>query len=221
MIVCCVSCTQHELKKIVSKFENGSPNLVVYYYNKDDTLTFKKEVFYESGKQEYIGNIIEGKKEGIWNWWYENGNKKDQCKYKNGVEIDTIFHWYESGNIKQVGVLLDGKPNSEKLCTVCCNINITRYYETGELKESFTTIDDKFEGKYYKYYENGTWILRTYVKGILNGETIEHIIDSNGTTNILGQYKYGSEEGLWKWYDIDSTLIQTIVYKSGKEVSKN
>ena len=98
------SCGQTETKNIVSTFKNGRPEIVKYFPDKNDTLTYRKEVFYESGKQNYIGHLVNGTKDSVWTWWYENGNKKDQCKYVNGKEIDTIFHWFENGKLKQFDV---------------------------------------------------------------------------------------------------------------------
>ncbi len=49
---------QTETKKIVSTYKNGNPEIVNYFPDKEDTLTYRQEVFYESGKQNYIGNIV-------------------------------------------------------------------------------------------------------------------------------------------------------------------
>jgi antitoxin component YwqK of YwqJK toxin-antitoxin module len=209
------SCGQTEVKKIVSKHKNGEPHIVNYYSDNDDTLSYRKEVFYESGKQEYIGHIINRTKEGVWTWWYENENKKDQCKYVNGIETDTIFHWYKNGKIKQLDILLQGKSNSENPCTVCCNIATTKYYDNGKTKEKYTVVDDKFQGTFVSYKENGSWYLKNYKNNSLWGATTEHLIDSNETIIVVGQYEDGKEIGNWKWFDKDSSLTQTVTYIDG------
>ncbi len=217
------NCSQENKTKVVLRHNNGSPNVIVHYYDNNDTLTFKKEVFYENGNLHYAGEIINGNKEGIWTWWYENGNKKDQCKFKNGIEIDTIFNWYENGNIKQIGIILEGKLNPKKECSVCCNIKISRFYEDGKPKESFTSINDKFEGEYYTYFKNSSWNMKTYKAGTITGKTIEQDVDSNGIieVTVYGQYLDGKEEGEWSWYNKDSILFQTITYTNGNISSEN
>ena len=37
---------------------------VRYYKKKRDTLNYRKEAFYETGEPDYIGHIVNGKKEG-------------------------------------------------------------------------------------------------------------------------------------------------------------
>ncbi|MCC6570713.1 MAG: hypothetical protein IT274_03730 [Chitinophagales bacterium] len=207
------SCGQTETKKVVSTYQNGKPEIVIYYPDIDDTLTYRKEVFYESGERSYIGYILNGTKDGIWTWWYENGNKKDQCKYEDGYYVDTVYHWYESGKLKQIEIVEGRKVRTDGCCY--CNGTIIRYYENGKINEKFTSLDDKFQGEYESYDEDGSWKMRTYRNDTLHGPTTEYIIDSGKVIIIVGQYANGNETGLWKWLDKDSVLYQTAIYDNG------
>ena len=206
-------CRQTETKKIVSTYKNGKPKIVNYFPDKDDTLSYRKEVFYESGKQNYIGHIAKGTKDGIWTWWYENGNKKDQCKYVDGFYVDTVYHWYESGKLKQIEIVAGRTVRTDGCCN--CNGTIIRFYENGKLKEKFTSLDDKFQGSYESYEKDGSWKIRTYLNDTLHGPTTEHMIDSGKVIIVVGQYEKGKETGLWKWFDKDSVLYQTVIYDNG------
>lgn len=208
------SCGHKETRIIISAYKNGNAEIIHYLPNKNDTLTYRKEVFYESGKINYTGNFSKGIKEGVWTWWYENGNKKDKCKYEKGFYVDTVYHWYENGNLKQVEIVAGRNVRSDGCCQ--CNGTIIRYYENGKLKEIFTSIKDKIQGKFTSYDEKGSWKVRTYKNDSLCGPTIEHFIDSdNIKTIVVGQYINNEETGLWKWYDKDSILILTAVYVNG------
>ncbi|MBK9791603.1 MAG: hypothetical protein IPP60_00480 [Sphingobacteriales bacterium] len=202
-----------EIKKVISRYENKQDKIVFYFENKKDTLTYRKEVFYKSGKKNYVGYISNGKKDGMWIWWYENGVKKDQCKFEGGFYVDTVFHWYENGNIRQLEIVGKEKIRTDGCCV--CNGTIIRYYENGKIKEKFTSIDDKFQGQYTFYEENGSWFMRTLKDDIKHGPTIEYIIDSVKTQKITGQYENDKESGLWKWYDGKGKLTDSVLYKNG------
>ena len=207
-------CGRMETKKVVTTYQNGKPEIIIYLLDKDDTSTYRKEVFYESGKPDYIGHIVKGVKDGTWTWWYENGNKKDQCKYEDGFYVDTVYHWYESGQLMQIEIVAGRTVRTDGCCN--CNGTIIRFYENGKTKEKFTSLDNKFQGTYESYEEDGTWKIRTYKNDSLWGPTTEHIIDSNEVTIVVGQYENGKETGLWKWFDKDSVLYETAVYTNGK-----
>ncbi len=206
-------CGQTETKKVVSTYFNGKPEVLYYFPKIDDTLTYRKEVFYETGKQKYIGQILNGTKNGIWTWWYENGNKKDQCKYENGYYVDTVYHWYETGQLKQIEIIAGRTVTTDGCCN--CNGTIIRYYENGNLKEKFTNLDNKLQGTYLSYDENGNCQIWTYLNDTLNGQASEYLVDSSKVTIIVGQYGNGKETGLWKWFNKDSVLYQTITYDNG------
>ena len=228
-------CKQPEIKKIVSSYKNGNPEIVTYFPKKDDSLTYRKEFFYESGKQSYIGNIIQGKKDGIWTWWYENGNKKDQCKYVDGFYVDTVYHWYENGQLQQIEIVAGRAVRADDCCN--CNGTIIRYDENGKQTEVFTSLNDKLEGVSktinkdgsYKMetYSNdklegvsktinkdGSYKMRTYSNDTLEGATIEYKLDS-AKDIVVGQYQKGKETGMWKCFDKDSVLYHTIIYVNG------
>lgn len=53
-----IGCDQIETKRVISTYKNGNPEIVYYLTDKDDTLTYRKEVFYESGKQNYKRHFV-------------------------------------------------------------------------------------------------------------------------------------------------------------------
>ena len=221
LILFFIGCGQTETKK---EFYYDGTKLVQeirYYKNPNDSMTFSKEDFYKSGKKFYTGQLANGTKEGIWTWWYENGNKKDECKYADGFYVDTVHHWYENGQLKQIEIVEGRTVRTDGCCN--CNGTIVRYFENGKIKEKFTSLGDKFQGSYTTYDENGSWTSKTYKDDIQSGPTTEHIIDSTGLQIIIGQYENGKETGIWKWYDKDSVLTKTAVYKNGDvlKVTKN
>ena len=56
-----------------------------------------------------LGKMKDGKKEGLWTWWYENGSKKGEETFKNGRKHELSIFWYENGQKKWERTFDDGK----------------------------------------------------------------------------------------------------------------
>jgi len=211
-------CKPHEVKEVRESFPNKQDHIVRYYKDeKHNKLNYRKEVFYQNGKKDYVGEIVNGEKSGIWIWWYENGQKKDQCKYDAGYYIDTVYHWYENGNLRQLEIMLVKSKRTDS-CSACDG-TIIRYNKDGSLSERSTRVDGKLEG-FSIHYDNGNYRSRTYKNDTLNGPAVEYYknTDSTEESTVRGDYKNGKEDGLWKVFLKDSILYKTIVYKEGMNI---
>ena len=40
-------------------------------------------------------------KDGLWTWWYENGQKKFERTFKDGKLVEIIGRWNEDGSVKE------------------------------------------------------------------------------------------------------------------------
>ena len=60
--------------------------------------------------------------------WYENGQKKEEIKYKNGKEDGLNSGWYENGQKEWEGTWKDGEEDGIE----------THWYENGQKKEETT-----------------------------------------------------------------------------------
>lgn len=209
-------CGQTETKKVVSTYFNGNPEVLYYFPKIDDTLTYRKEVFYETGKQKYIGHILNGTKNGIWTWWYENGNKKDQCKYENGYYVDTVYHWYETGQLKQIEIIAERTVTTDGCCN--CNGTIIRFYENGRPKEMFTNINNIQQDTAKTWYENGRLEWFTIFK---NGkeEGLSETYYENGKLEKSGFLLNDSLEGNLTHWDSLGNIISVTKYKAGKIIN--
>jgi antitoxin component YwqK of YwqJK toxin-antitoxin module len=215
LLFCLLGCQEH--KKVVSKYKNGNPEIVLHY-DGSDTSTYKKEAFFESGKLEYVGNVVKGTKEGVWIWWYDNGKKKDQCKYLHGVDIDTIFHWYENGNFKRVDILLKGKIDSNASCSVCCNMRSKLYHENGRLEEELNVIDNMIEDTNRHWFDNGKLESISVRKhDILNGLVEQYY--SNGQIKRHAIYKDDWEDGKVTEWDSTGKITYEKYWRDKKEVN--
>ena len=67
----------------------------------DEPITGKVyNTFGEEGnlKKVYIGNLLNGRYDGLWTYWSENGEKKREETYKNGELDGLLTEWDENGN---------------------------------------------------------------------------------------------------------------------------
>ena len=61
------------------------------------------------GKTLLKGTYKNGKKDRLWTWWYENGQKLKEETYKGGKEDRSWTSWYKNGQKKFEGISKDGK----------------------------------------------------------------------------------------------------------------
>ena len=61
-----------------------------------------------------IGKMKNGKKDGLWTSWYENGQKESEETFKDGKRDGLGTWWYENGQKKEEVTFKDGEMISGK-----------------------------------------------------------------------------------------------------------
>jgi antitoxin component YwqK of YwqJK toxin-antitoxin module len=92
-----------------------------------------RETFYPDGKlqeQYYVALNAKGAyvRDGLYTWWYENGKKRQEGFYRNGVQHGVGSTWYETGEKEY-----DISAKYGQLDGVC-----TTWYKNGRKKEEGT-----------------------------------------------------------------------------------
>ena len=73
-----------------------------------------------------VGNFVEGKQDGKWVWYWENGKIKLEVNYKDGKVGDGKWvEYHESGKVKLERNYKDGKLEGK----------VVGYYENGQVKQ--------------------------------------------------------------------------------------
>jgi antitoxin component YwqK of YwqJK toxin-antitoxin module len=91
------------------------------------------------------GNYKDGKRDGKWTHWYEDGLKLSEENYKDGKRDGKWTHWYEDGLKLQEGNYKDGKRDGMW----------TTWYENG-LKWTVENYKDAMkDGKSTEWFANG------------------------------------------------------------------
>lgn len=173
--------TDGNLKKTINFKDGKSHGETVNYWKNGNTKDIsnwdmgkqigKTVFYYENGKIEEENHKKDGEFHGSMIKYFKNTNIESERKYWKGELIDTCKTYYESGQLrllqffdldtismKKTGTQINYYPSGKVEAEITFNDNIAnlkRYYESGDLEEISTKINDKHDGEVTVYHENG------------------------------------------------------------------
>lgn len=106
-----VSCAEKLEEQVAETHNNGKVKRIKYFKAEGEDKFLRKEAFfYENGQKRMEGEYNrEGKKDGKWTYWYENGNKWSEGYFSEGLNHKERTTWHENGNLHYTGVYDKGK----------------------------------------------------------------------------------------------------------------
>ena len=124
---------------------------------------------------------VNGKKEGEYKSYYENGYLCWICTYINDKEEGEYKEYYDTGEISFICYYVDGNENGEYKCYYKngCELsednskrkNLLKTYSYGQLYKTCFYIDDKDNGEYKEYWANGQLgLIYSCIDGTMYGE---------------------------------------------------
>jgi len=84
----------------------------VYYHNGKE-FNGKSYAKHENGKIGMKGSFEDGRKEGLWIWWYSDGQKKRETTYKNNKKEGLTIYWHRNG-VKSKEITYKANKNIEQ-----------------------------------------------------------------------------------------------------------
>lgn len=93
---------------VMRKHANGNP-YVVLYFDSDTNELQKEKVYYSNGKVEWQGTYKNKVEDGLWEFYWENGNLKSQEYYSKGKENGTCVYFDSKGKKTKEAVWKNGK----------------------------------------------------------------------------------------------------------------
>ena len=136
------------------------------------------------------GVYVNGKKEGVWRQYWNNGKVKSETTYKNNLQSGSAKIYYKNGSISEEGTWIGGKwDGSYKL-----------YYENGNLSYEWNYVNGKREGQQKYYFENGKVLYDGSWKG---GNESGVLKEYNEDGQLLAEKNYNDgkiDEGASKYY---------------------
>ena len=202
------------LKKI-TKFVNDVEQVV----ESDMKPLIVQHEYYPNGKVKREASFRDGKREGVWREFDEQGNVLNSQTYQKGVLVgqgivDTdgkrrgLFkEFYPDNSLRAEGVFVDGLRSGEWKF----------YYHNGQIQEIGSYQEGQPDGIWTWYYDNGQkQIEEQFFKGTPNGSYKEY--DSRGNIIVTGTYFDGMKNG--KWTEEIGDMRTQGEYRNDKQVGE-
>ena len=126
-----------------------------------------------------IGNFLNGEKNGLFQWWYDDGAKKEESTFVKGGRVDVVTQWYQNGKKFAEANYKKGQLNG----------NLTWWYETGQKKEETSFINGERDGVAYWWYTDGA---KKGVADISNGIGLITLFSQSGS--VVNQFEVKNEQ---------------------------
>lgn len=217
------------IKREVPYLNDKKQGLGFEYDINDNIISIIRYRNNEIIEQENINHYnSEGEKDGIWRNYYENGNIKDEKIYLNG-KLNGYYKLYnEEGKLIEAIKYKSGELDLESK-DFETNIEIKEEYDEnenlifqGSYKNNIPIGIHRFfnnKGKVIKsttYDINGNKIAegKVLMNGNEDGEWVYYY--ENRNKNAVGTYNNGNKTGKWTYYYPNERIKQTGTYNNGK-----
>lgn len=160
--------------------------------------------------------------------FYKNNNIEFEKNYKNGKLDGKFIRYYENGNISNEVVFINGIPTGYKQFYKSNKLKaektdngktqvLTTWYENGIKKSEQHFINNMLNDKSEQWYDNGQLeFCCLFKQNKQNGKFV--VYHKNGESKINGNYVNGSFDGNWKTYNENSQIISEENYNLGQKV---
>ena len=192
-------------------------NGVMYALNSDKPYNGKFFGVHENGQKRIEGFFKNGILDGNYTEWFSNGQKKLFIKYKD----KKILHrsdWNRDGtaSINYQNLLGKGKWLYKKGDEAPYSGGVYDIHSNGVRSKEGMIINGIPEGLFYHFNENGVIVKETfYTKGKYNG--VQKSWYDNGQISSERLYKNGVFVSS-SFYDEDGTLVRSFPFKKNKEI---
>jgi len=129
--------------KVLAYYKTGKKE-AEYYYNDSSEHEGLQTEYYESGSIRNFANYSNGLPNGELKRFNENGKPSEAYKYSNG-EIQSSNLYYDNG-----------KPSEATFYTNGATQSSMKYYENGAVKFKATFKNEKMDGTFFQYLEDGS-----------------------------------------------------------------
>ncbi len=207
-----------KLDGVVSK-ELELRNGITYLKVLGIPYTGKSFSFYPNGQKRRVGNYKDGKQDGLFVAWQENGKRRFQEDFKNGESVEgSAKAWNSRG--ERTYSLEEAKEEEPVIVTKPALEGVNE--EELEFREGIAYLkgsDTPYTGQDFLLHENGQKKgVGNYKDGKENGLFVAW--DANGRKKSEINYKGGKEEGVWMWWHENGQKGGERNYRDGVLVSR-
>ena len=147
---------------------------------------------------------------GLFQMWYDNGQKEVECMYVNGNRHGLYQCWYENGQKWKKCMYINNKEEGLFQC----------WYETGQKYMEYNSANGKRNGLYQMWHENGQkWEECNYEYGQKHG--VFQSWHFNGQKSMECTYVNDRLHGLYQSWLLNGQKWTVSMYEKGKLVTDN
>lgn len=171
--------------KSIGGYRNGKKEGVHRQYDDEGNVI---------GSQLYKDDILlaegiydeQGRKQGLWKFYFLTGELKEQGRYKNDLKIGTWKYFFKNGEVEQIGEFVMDLPEG----------TWRWYYASGKIHLEEEYIDGFEDGMSTEYADSTGEVIAEgkYIEGFKEGEWTYYI----GKTKETGRYFEGEKQGSWR-----------------------
>ena len=142
------------------------------------------------------------KENGLYQCWYDNGQKFVEVTYVDGKRQGLCVRWYDNGQKEMEANYVDGKFHGL----------VQHWYPNGQKETEETYVDGDLHGFYQEWHSNGQKeVEATYVDGKFHG--LYQSWHSNGQKNLEATYIDGELHWPYRRYSLEGTIIEDCKYE--------
>lgn len=191
----------------ITNAEDTSKHYLIYEQSyKDGKLNGPWKIYNLAGTMVKVTHHKDDSLHGLSTEYLPDGiTRMSEAEYFNGTNKYIARAFNPQGQITEEMAFENGMRNGEA----------KRFYETGTVMEKITFRDDVMHGEYAYYYPDG----KPWIKHIIKNGNFWEVIanyDSKGNKRDAGTLKNGN--GTIIYYDSDTVVRETIMFKDGKKV---
>jgi len=170
-----------------------------WYFYRGNTIT----ILYENRYKKAEGNMINGKRNGNWNFYFKNGKIKGSGNYVNGTMSGLWRLYFSDGTLRSTGNYKNNLKDGEWHF----------YFNGGTKKSTGTFVAGVKHGSWTEYYKNGKVFYKgRYQYGRADGSWTYYF--HSGKLYQSGNYKNDRKEGKWTIciYPDEPCQVQEIIH---------
>jgi antitoxin component YwqK of YwqJK toxin-antitoxin module len=202
--------------------------------DEQDRKTGPWKVEYENGRTLYEANFKEGRPVGELVRYYESGAVRARMMFDTLEDLSFTRMYYKNGKQAAEGWYADQAKDS--VWTYYSEFDgtiriqepyedgnlqgmVRSYYPSGKISEEVAWLENKKQGSWKQYYENGSLRLKCrYENDMLNG--LYEVFSADSTIKVRGAYLENNSNGIWSFYDETGLEVYSIKYEYGKAVDQ-
>lgn len=190
--------------KSIGTYKRGLPEGVFREYDAKGNLKDTAKI-YSEGRLLRQGKLDDqGKEQGLWREFYDDGKIKSEGHYKDGKREKKWNFYFNNGHVEQTGEYVNGKPSGEWI----------KYFSDGKLNRDEFYENGKENGIMTEYSRDSVIIARgNYVDGKKDG-----VWNFNNNGYIAeGKFLEDHEDGVWKQFSTEKRILFEGSFVDGQE----